>query len=77
MVTEGLRKPEELRGRDFAKALILLGAFGAAYVGWKYVKHNWLVSHGYLPEGMRDYWIVFGVAWVGILLWAAKTRFRF
>jgi hypothetical protein len=75
-VTERQGNSKELRGRDLAKALVLLGLFGAAYVGWKYVKHNWLADHGYLPEGMRDYWVVFGVAWVGILLWAAKTRLR-
>jgi hypothetical protein len=75
-MTEGPDTPDELRGRDLVKAVLLLGVFGAAYVGWKYVKHNWLASHGYLSEGMRDYWVVFAVAWVGIILWAAKTRFK-
>jgi len=53
-----------------------LCVWGAAYVGWKYIKHNWLVDHGYLPEGMRDYWVVFGVTWIGIIILAAKRRFR-
>ena len=69
-------KLEGLRGRHLAKALVLLAVFGVAHVGWKFVKHNWLADHGYLSEDMRDYWIAFGVAWVAILLWAAKTRFR-
>ena len=59
-----------------AKATIVLTCLGAAYVGWKYIKHNWLVDHGYLPEGMRDYWVVFGVTWIGIIILAAKRRFR-
>ena len=66
----------ELHGRDLVAGLLLLSLFGAAYVGWKYVKHNWLVDHGYLPEGMRDYWVVFAAFWIGIVLWAAKRRFR-
>jgi len=76
MVADPTNESEGLHGRNLAIGIILLCVWGAAYVGWKYIKHNWLVDHGYLPEGMRDYWVVFGVTWIGIIILAAKRRFR-
>jgi hypothetical protein len=78
MVTEPGRKSDEkaLRGRELAGAVGLLVILGVAYVWWNYLKHNWLADHGYLPEGMRDYWIVFAVVWVVFIARAAITRFR-
>ena len=70
------RNGEVFGGRDVAKATLLLTGLGAAYVGWKYVKHNWLVEHGYLPEWMRDYWVVYAIVIAGFIVWGAVTRFR-
>jgi len=67
---------EGIRGRELIGALVLLTVLGALYVAWKYLKHNWLVDQGYLPEGMRNYWMVFAFAVVALIAWAAKRRFR-
>jgi hypothetical protein len=77
-VSEPDRKPDDhrLRGRELAGAVGLMTVLGVAPVWWKNIKHDWLVDHGYLPEGMQDYWVVFALAWVALIAWGAITRFR-
>jgi hypothetical protein len=42
---------------DRIKGTVSLLGLGVAFVVWKSFKHTWLAEHGYLPEGMRDYWL--------------------
>jgi hypothetical protein len=65
-----------LHGFDLIKGTVLLLAMGVAFVAWKFLKHNWLADHGFLPEGMRDYWMVYAVVVAGLLVWGVATRFR-
>jgi drug/metabolite transporter (DMT)-like permease len=65
-----------LHGGDLIKGAILFLSLGVAFVVWKFFKHNWLADHGYLPEGMRDYWMVYAVVVAGLLVWGVATRFR-
>jgi hypothetical protein len=65
-----------LRGADLIKGTALLVGFGAAFVMWKFFKHNWLADRGYLPEGMRDYWMVYAAVLAALLVWGVATRFR-
>ena len=65
-----------LHGADLIKCTVLLLGLGAAFVVWKFFKHNLLVDHGYLPEGMRDYWMVYAVVIAALLVWGVATRFR-
>jgi len=76
MVSDRHSSTDGLHGRDLFLALLLLTALGVLYVGWKYVKHTLLAESFGLPAGMRDYWIVFALAWLGFILWAWKTRLR-
>jgi hypothetical protein len=55
---------------------ILLSALGAVYISRKFVIHNWLVDHGYLPEWMRDYWLVCTGIFAILVIWGVATRFR-
>jgi hypothetical protein len=57
-----------------AVATVVLLAVGC--VVWKYVKNSWLIDHGYLPEGFRQYWIVYAVLLAVLIGWATIRRFR-
>jgi hypothetical protein len=73
------RTPDDrdgLHGSDVMKSAVLLLGFGVAYVVWKFFKHDWLVDHGYLPEGMRDSWVVYAGVLVALLVWGVAKRFR-
>ena len=65
-----------LHGTDLIKGTVLFLVLGMAFVVWKFFKHNWLADHGYLPEGMRDYWMVYAVVLGVLLIWGVATRFR-